>query len=142
MLLVLTSPIHEKLHFTHVNTQVPNEESSGIPKQRATLAHRLGSCGCRTHRQGARTKYVGVFCQVRGKNRKLTKPQVPVQVVSRRPFTAEAQVRSQASPREIYGVECGTGKEFFPQFFGFPLSVSFYQCSVPNLNLVLFLPVE
>ena len=39
--------------------------------------------------------------------------------VSRRLLTAEAWVRTQASPREICGGQSGTGTGFCPEYFGF-----------------------
>jgi hypothetical protein len=44
------------------------------------------------------------------------------QSVSHRPLKAEAQVLSRISQCEICGGRSGTGR-FFPEFFGFPLSV-------------------
>jgi hypothetical protein len=51
------------------------------------------------------------------------------QAVSRRPPTAEARVRSRAS---TCGGQSGTGTGFFftPEYFGFPLSISFRRCSI------------
>jgi hypothetical protein len=52
------------------------------------------------------------------------------QAVSRRPPTAEAQVRSRISPCGICRVQSGIGTGFSPEFFGFPLSISFHRCSI------------
>jgi hypothetical protein len=52
------------------------------------------------------------------------------QAASRRPPTSEAWVRCDASRREIYGVQSGTGNRFFSEYVGFPLSVSYHQRSV------------
>jgi uncharacterized RDD family membrane protein YckC len=52
------------------------------------------------------------------------------QTVGRRPPTAEARIRARASPYGICGGIIGTGTGFFPEFFGFPLSVSFHQGSM------------
>jgi len=50
---------------------------------------------------------------------------------SHRHLTAEALVRSRASPCEIWGRRSGNGTAFFfPQFFISPLSVPFQHCSV------------
>ena len=49
------------------------------------------------------------------------------QAVSRRPFSAEAVIQSQASPCVFCGVRCDTGTGFSPVPL-FPLSVSFHQC--------------
>jgi hypothetical protein len=56
------------------------------------------------------------------------------QAVSRRPLTAEARVRSRASPRGICGRQSGTGT-------GFPLSISFHRCSITRNNekLIVFI---
>jgi hypothetical protein len=48
----------------------------------------------------------------------------------RRPSTAEAWVRSQASPCEIYGGQSGAGIGFFSEYFGLPLPTSSRQCSI------------
>jgi hypothetical protein len=45
------------------------------------------------------------------------------QVVSRRPQTAEAQVRARVKPCGICCGQSGTGTGFFSEFFGFPLSI-------------------
>ena len=54
--------------------------------------------------------------------------------VSRRPLTAEAQVRSRVSPCGICGRQSGTGASFFPEYFGFPLSISSHRCSITRKN--------
>jgi hypothetical protein len=51
------------------------------------------------------------------------------QAVSRRPLTAEAPVRFRVSPCRNCGGQSDTGTGFFPEYFGFPLSVSFHRCS-------------
>jgi hypothetical protein len=56
------------------------------------------------------------------------------QAGSRRPVTAEARVRSQVSPCGIFGGQSVTGTVFFPEYFGFPLSVSFHRCSITQKN--------
>jgi hypothetical protein len=52
------------------------------------------------------------------------------QAVSRRPLTAEAWVRSRVSPCRICGGQNGTGTGFPPDYFCFPLSISFHRCSI------------
>jgi hypothetical protein len=66
------------------------------------------------------------------------------QAVSRRLLTAEARVRSRISPRGICGGQRGTGTDrFFPEYFGFPLSISFHRCSITRKNenkkLIIFI---
>jgi hypothetical protein len=56
------------------------------------------------------------------------------QAVSRRPLTAEARVRSRFSPCGICGGQSGPGTGFFPEFFGFPVSISFHRCSITLKN--------
>jgi hypothetical protein len=51
------------------------------------------------------------------------------QAVSRRPPTAEARVRSQVSPWNLWWTKWHWDK-VFSEFFGFPLSISFYRCSI------------
>ena len=60
------------------------------------------------------------------------------EAVSRRPLTPQARVLSLISPRDICGghSSCGTG--FSPT--GFPLSVSFHQCSTIVFVYMLLLP--
>jgi hypothetical protein len=71
------------------------------------------------------SRYDGVLCEVH------TETEDTVEHRSgRRPLTAEARVRSQASPREIYGGQSGAGTGFFPEYFGLPPSTSFRQCSI------------
>jgi hypothetical protein len=62
------------------------------------------------------------------------------QAVSRRPLTAEARFRSRVSPCGICGGQSGTGTGFFPVYIGFPLSVSYHQCSVLIFIYALLLP--
>jgi hypothetical protein len=62
--------------------------------------------------------------------------------VSRRPLTAEARVRSRLHPFGICGGQSGTGTSFFPEYFGFPLSISFHRCSITRKKrkkLIIFI---
>jgi hypothetical protein len=52
------------------------------------------------------------------------------QAVSCRPSTAKARVH----PRGISGGQSGTGPGFPPEYFGFPLSISFHWCSITCKN--------
>jgi hypothetical protein len=52
---------------------------------------------------------------------------------SRQPLAAEIRVRSQVSPFDICGGQSGTGSGSSPQYSGFPLSLSFHQCSIIRL---------
>jgi hypothetical protein len=64
------------------------------------------------------------------------------QAVSRRPPTAEARVRSRVSPCGICGGKKWHWDRFFPEFFGFPLSVSFHWCSITRKRtkkIIIFL---
>ena len=45
------------------------------------------------------------------------------EAVSRKPLTAEPRVRSRVNPFGICGGQSGTGT-------GFPLSITFYRCSI------------
>jgi hypothetical protein len=64
------------------------------------------------------------------------------QAVSRRSLTAETRVRSRFNLCGICGGQNGTGTGFFPEYFGFPLSISFHRCSITWKNekiLIIFL---
>jgi hypothetical protein len=50
--------------------------------------------------------------------------------VSHQPLNAEAQVQTQASPHEICGQQSDTGTSCCSEYFNFPLSVLFHQCSI------------
>jgi hypothetical protein len=52
---------------------------------------------------------------------------VMAQTVSRRPHAAETRVHALISPCGICGGPSGTGTPPHPEFFGFPLSVSFHR---------------
>ena len=57
------------------------------------------------------------------------------QAVSRRLLTVEARVRSGVSTCGIWGGQSGTGTGFPPpEYFGFPLSLSFRRCSITRNN--------
>jgi hypothetical protein len=58
-------------------------------------------------------------------------------MVSRQLLNAGAWVWSQVSTYEICVGQSGTRSVFFPQYFGFPLSLSFHQCSI--MIYILFL---
>ena len=61
------------------------------------------------------------------------------QAISRKPLTAEAQVRSQESPCEICGGESGIGTGiFFPECLLLPLAVSSHQCSMLIIIYIFF----
>jgi hypothetical protein len=49
------------------------------------------------------------------------------QEVSRRPPTAKARVRSRVNTCGICGRQSSTGTGFSPEYFGFPLSISFHR---------------
>jgi len=54
------------------------------------------------------------------------------QTVNHQPLTADNRVHSQArymSACQIYGGQSCTVTGFFTEYFGYPLSVSIYQCS-------------
>ena len=53
------------------------------------------------------------------------------QAVGRRPLSAQARIRSQASPFGIYGGQVAVGQSFV-QKCGFNLSVSLRQYSTPT----------
>jgi len=61
------------------------------------------------------------------------------QAISRRPLTAEAQVRSQVSPCEIYGGQSGNETGFSPSSYVFPVSI-FPPNSILIFIYMLFLP--
>jgi hypothetical protein len=67
------------------------------------------------------------------------------QAVSRRPATGEFGVRCRVSPCWICGGQNGTGTGFFPEYFGFNLSVSFRRRSSAWKNekkkLIIFITV-
>jgi hypothetical protein len=52
------------------------------------------------------------------------------QAVSRRPPTAEARVQSQVSPVGFVLDKVALGQIFSPEYFGFPLLISFHRCSI------------
>jgi hypothetical protein len=56
------------------------------------------------------------------------------QAVSRRPPTVEATVQSRISPCGICGGQSSSVTGFSPQYFGFPLSISFHRCSITRKN--------
>jgi hypothetical protein len=57
------------------------------------------------------------------------------QAVSRRSPTAEARVRSRVSQCGICGGQRGAETGFFfPEYFSFPLSISFHRCSITRKN--------
>jgi hypothetical protein len=61
----------------------------------------------------------------------------------RRVVASEAWVRFRVSPCEICGGQSGTGTGFIPEYFGFPLSISFHRCSITRKNekkkLIIFI---
>jgi hypothetical protein len=64
------------------------------------------------------------------------------QAVSRRPVTSEAWVRSRGrSMWDLWWTKWHWDR-FFPEYFGFPLSISFHRCSITWQNdkkLIIFL---
>jgi hypothetical protein len=52
------------------------------------------------------------------------------QAVSRRSLTVEARVQCRVGPCGICGGQSGTATGFFPEYFGFPLSISFHRCYI------------
>jgi hypothetical protein len=56
------------------------------------------------------------------------------------PFHRGARLRSQVSPYEISGGQRDTGAGFFPEYFGFPLSVSFPPILHTHLTYTSLLP--
>jgi hypothetical protein len=64
------------------------------------------------------------------------------QAVSRWPVIAEALFQSRVSPCGICDGQSGTGTGFFPEYFGFPSSISFHRCSITWKNekqLIIFI---
>jgi hypothetical protein len=56
------------------------------------------------------------------------------QAVSRRPLTAEARVRSRGqSMWDLWWTKWHWDR-FYPEYFGFPLSLSFHRCSITRKN--------
>jgi hypothetical protein len=56
------------------------------------------------------------------------------QVVSRRPPIPESRVRSRGqSMWDLWWTKCHWDR-FLPEYFGFPLSVSFHRCSITRKN--------
>jgi hypothetical protein len=55
-----------------------------------------------------------------------------VQAVGRRPLNPEPRFRSRVSPSGICGGQTGTGTGFFPEYYSFPMSISFHRCSITS----------
>jgi hypothetical protein len=51
------------------------------------------------------------------------------QAVSHRPPNAEARVQSRVSMWDLWWTKWHWDR-FFPEYFGFPLSISFHRCSI------------
>jgi len=62
------------------------------------------------------------------------------QAVGRRPLSAEAGDRSQASIREICGGQSGTGAGFSPSTSGIP-SVGYDECSTSFIHSFIHSPI-
>jgi hypothetical protein len=55
------------------------------------------------------------------------------QAVRRWPLTVEARVRSRVSPLGLWWTKWHWDR-FFPEYFGFTLSISFHWCSIARRN--------
>jgi hypothetical protein len=90
---------------------------------------------CLSH--GTVCNLVGYFCFSFHKYRHYGRAMA--QAVSRRPLTTEARVRSQSqSMWDLWWTKWHWDR-LFPEYFGFPPSISFHRCSITREKLIIFI---